>query len=63
MTWSTMVHAPAFAAARVAVDDVVAVIRPVLHLVIEHGTVDGLGTAVNIEDDGALFARFEAHRL
>ena len=52
-------RAAAVGAGGIAEDDEIATARPVLHLVIEHGTVDGLGTAVNIEDDGVLFARFE----
>ena len=51
------------AAGGVAKDDKVATACPVLHLMVENGAVDGLGTAVNVEDDGVLFARFEVHRL
>ena len=49
--------APAFAAARVAVDDVVAVIRPVLHLVVVHRAIGQVRAAVNVENDRRLLAR------
>ena len=42
----------AVAALGVAEEDEITLPRPVLHLVIEHGTVDGLGAAVDVEDGG-----------
>ena len=56
-------RAASVAASGVAEDDEIALTRPILHLVIEDGTVHGLGAAVDIEDDGVLFALFKAEGL
>ena len=56
-------RAASVAARGIAENDEIALAGPILHFVIEDGAVNGLGAAVDIEDDGILFARFKAEGL
>ena len=53
----------AVAALGVAEEDEVALSRPILHLMIEHGAIDGLGAAVDVEHSGIALVGVVIHGL